>query len=801
MSEIVSLTVVFQPPQVMSLVVAMPQDDLPQVVNFLGTVRWGFVTGKPLFGTAALQDTSAFATAAQGALADTALQDASDFASAAQGVLADTALQDSTAFATAAQGGKADTALQDSSAFATATQGALADTSLQDASAFATAAQGALADTALQPGALGTLGSAAAADVADFATAAQGALADTALQDASAFATSAQGGKSDTALQDASAFATAAQGGKADTALQDASAFATAAQGGKADTAVQPGSLGSAASADAADFATAAQGGKADTALQDASAFATAAQGGKADTALQDASAFATAAQGGKADTALQDASAFATFEQGAKADSALQDLASVSGVIPAASLTTFADTDTIQVKQASGGLLASMSIASFKAWVATWLTKVANLVGGNTTNMLGAIPYQSGVDTTTLLAPNTATSKQFLSQTGTGAGGAAPAWSSVSASDVSGAVGTWERKTGGFNAANGGRYFCDCSSGSITVSDPSGSPGTQYECIVFTGGTANTCNIGGVSREESAIPILRRYNVNSWVEPLPNDVWVRKSGNFTAAKGGRYKIYSNLTITEPSSGNVMDDTYEFIVTNSSVTATIGANTFGQSMVPYVRRNTSSSNSWETVPSAIGAYLYKTGSFTAEVGKDYLVVGSGVSVSDPSGNTGNSYTVVVAGSSSTAIIGGTTCYESSLPYVRRYTGVYTNGSYWVTVPFAVPSSFYSNGPQNTYWQPNLSNGLSHSVSPMSSGSWYLSTPSTGASEGKVMKILFTGYYSGGSSLSFSGYTIPDSGGIGYASTPISIAAYKKCYLEFTYLGSTWVLTNIRYPFT
>ena len=763
MSEIVSLTVVFQPPQVMSLVVAMPQDDLPQVVNFLGTVRWGFVTGKPLFGTAALQDTSAFATAAQGALADTALQDASDFASAAQGVLADTALQDSTAFATAAQGGKADTALQDSSAFATATQGALADTSLQDASAFATAAQGALADTALQPGALGTLGSAAAADVADFATAAQGALADTALQDASAFATSAQGGKSDTALQDASAFATAAQGGKADTALQDASAFATAAQGGKADTAVQPGSLGSAASADAADFAT--------------------------------------AAQGGKADTALQDASAFATFEQGAKADSALQDLASVSGVIPAASLTTFADTDTIQVKQASGGLLASMSIASFKAWVATWLTKVANLVGGNTTNMLGAIPYQSGVDTTTLLAPNTATSKQFLSQTGTGAGGAAPAWSSVSASDVSGAVGTWERKTGGFNAANGGRYFCDCSSGSITVSDPSGSPGTQYECIVFTGGTANTCNIGGVSREESAIPILRRYNVNSWVEPLPNDVWVRKSGNFTAAKGGRYKIYSNLTITEPSSGNVMDDTYEFIVTNSSVTATIGANTFGQSMVPYVRRNTSSSNSWETVPSAIGAYLYKTGSFTAEVGKDYLVVGSGVSVSDPSGNTGNSYTVVVAGSSSTAIIGGTTCYESSLPYVRRYTGVYTNGSYWVTVPFAVPSSFYSNGPQNTYWQPNLSNGLSHSVSPMSSGSWYLSTPSTGASEGKVMKILFTGYYSGGSSLSFSGYTIPDSGGIGYASTPISIAAYKKCYLEFTYLGSTWVLTNIRYPFT
>ena len=176
-------------------------------------------------GTAAT-NASAFATAAQGALADTALQDATAFATAAQGALADTALQDATAFATAAQGALADTALQDATAFATAAQGALADTALQDATAFATAAQGALADTALQ-------------DATAFATAAQGALADTALQDATAFATAAQGALADTALQDATAFATAAQGALADTALQDATAFATAAQGALADTALQ----------------------------------------------------------------------------------------------------------------------------------------------------------------------------------------------------------------------------------------------------------------------------------------------------------------------------------------------------------------------------------------------------------------------------------------------------------------------------------------------------------------------------------------------------------------------------------
>ena len=195
-------------------------------------------------GSAATTDSSDYATAAQGVLADTALQDATVFATAAQGVLADTALQDATVFATAAQGVLADTALQDATVFATAAQGVLADTALQDATVFATAAQGVLADTALQ-------------DATVFATAAQGVLADTALQDATVFATAAQGVLADTALQDATVFATAAQGVLADSALQDATVFATAAQGVLADTALQ----------DATVFATAAQGATADAAL------------------------------------------------------------------------------------------------------------------------------------------------------------------------------------------------------------------------------------------------------------------------------------------------------------------------------------------------------------------------------------------------------------------------------------------------------------------------------------------------------------------------------------------------------
>lgn len=97
-------------------------------------------------------------------------------------------LGSSTAFATAAQGALADTALQpadvgtaaaeDVGYFATAAQGALADTATQPADLATVATSGSYSDLSGLP----TLGTAAAAAVGDFATAAQGAKADTALQ-------------------------------------------------------------------------------------------------------------------------------------------------------------------------------------------------------------------------------------------------------------------------------------------------------------------------------------------------------------------------------------------------------------------------------------------------------------------------------------------------------------------------------------------------------------------------------------------------------------------------------------------
>ena len=63
--------------------------------------------------------------------------------------------------------------------------------------------------------------------------------------------------------------------------------------------------------------------------------------------------------------------------------------------------------------------------------------TTSTNLIGGNNTTLLGSLPYQSNTNITTLLSPNTTTTKKFLRMTGDGTNGANPAWDTVTASDV----------------------------------------------------------------------------------------------------------------------------------------------------------------------------------------------------------------------------------------------------------------------------------------------------------------------------------------------------------------------------
>lgn len=101
--------------------------------------------------------------------------------------------------------------------------------------------------------------------------------------------------------------------------------------------------------------------------------------------------------------------------------------LPSTTGTVPLNNQTMYIGTTAVAINRSSASL-ALTGITSIDGTAA----KATNLVGGNGTTLLGAIPYQSGTDTTTLLSPNTAASIKYLSMTGTGTNGAAPVWSTI---------------------------------------------------------------------------------------------------------------------------------------------------------------------------------------------------------------------------------------------------------------------------------------------------------------------------------------------------------------------------------
>lgn len=87
---------------------------------------------------------------------------------------------------------------------------------------------------------------------------------------------------------------------------------------------------------------------------------------------------------------------------------------------------------------------IGSTSIAINRATASQSLTGItsidgyaAGLAGGDATTLLGALPYQSNTNTTSLLSPNTTSTRKFLRMTGDGTNGAAPAWDTLVAGDI----------------------------------------------------------------------------------------------------------------------------------------------------------------------------------------------------------------------------------------------------------------------------------------------------------------------------------------------------------------------------
>ena len=358
--------------------------------------------------------------------------------------------------------------------------------------------------------------------------------------------------------------------------------------------------------------------------------------------------------------------------------------------------------------------------------------------------------------------------------------------------------LGDWIYKSSysSFYAVKGGRYACDYG---CTVSDPmsSNSTGDMYEVMVVGSGSSGVY-IGSMYYYPSSIPVVRRYTGSYWeTVSAPSSGWIYKSSysSFYATKGGQYACDYGCTVNDPMSSNTTGDMYEVMVVGSGSSGVyIGGMYYYPSSIPVVRRYTGSY--WETVSAPGSGWVYKSASFTAAKNGRYECYGNTLSVSDPpSGSTGDVYEVMVVGSASSAVVGGTTRYPSSLPVVRRYTGNYNNGTYWETVPSPVPATaFYDANSQSSTFYPSQSNGMNQKFYPSSSGSFTLGSPMGTFNEGDTMTLLIYANY-GACSLSFMSIYIPST--FGNISTPVSLTSGKRYLLTLRYLNYSWQLTDIK----
>ncbi|MHA8091637.1 beta strand repeat-containing protein [Aquirufa regiilacus] len=111
-------------------------------------------------------------------------------------------------------------------------------------------------------------------------------------------------------------------------------------------------------------------------------------------------------------------------------ADTKLATIATSGKVSNSATTATDANTASAIVARDANGDFAAGTITASLTGLAS---KASNINGGT----LGALPYQSAANTTSLLTGSTSATKQFLTQTGTGSVSAAPAWAGVVIADV----------------------------------------------------------------------------------------------------------------------------------------------------------------------------------------------------------------------------------------------------------------------------------------------------------------------------------------------------------------------------
>jgi hypothetical protein len=198
------------------------------------------------------------------------------------------------------------------------------------------------------------------------------------------------------------------------------------------------------------------------------------------------------------------------------------------------------------------------------------------NISGGNSTTLLGSIPYQSNTDTTTQLAPNTTTTKKFLRETGDGTNGTAPAWDTLVAGDVptlnqntTGSAATlttarnlWGQSFNGSAAIGGAIELGTAGTTDTTLDRVSAGVASIEGANILTSGGALGTPASGTLTNCTALPVSgitsstsTALGVGSIELGAASDTTIARSGAGAITVEGTQVILSGAALGTPASG------------------------------------------------------------------------------------------------------------------------------------------------------------------------------------------------------------------------------------------------------
>jgi len=269
----------------------------------------------------------------------------------------------------------------------------------------------------------------------------------------------------------------------------------------------------------------------------------------------------------------------------------------------------------TVDVFNNAGALLVSAGTSS----------KASNLTGGNSTTLLGSLPYQSDVDTTSLLSPNTSATIKVLTQTGNGTNGAAPVWTSSTGTGsvvfaTSPSLTTPTLGVASATSINKVTLTTPATGSTLTIAD--GKTLTANNTLTFSGTDSSSVAFGaGGTVAYQGLTLAQFASTTS----------LQLAGVISDETGSGYLVFNNA----PSFVTSIDGGATFAAFASSTALTVGYNGTASSTTNLINGSTGSGNTATINIGVNGASssttninLGSSAGGTVTVNKDLTVMGN-----------------------------------------------------------------------------------------------------------------------------------------------------------------------------